>query len=135
MPLVQPLLVDSNIYIRLLRKQRDPVAALFVHYDPADLVTCGMVRLEVLRGVRDERLRERLGNFMATMRCVASDDTLWHEATRLAWRLDRRGFVIPAADALIAASALRVGAAVLTTDRDFDRVEELSVLAPPPTLA
>ena len=135
MTLAQPLLVDTNIYIRLLRKRRDPVSALFEHYDPANLVTCGMVRLEVLRGIREDRLRERLGSFMDMMQYVPSDPALWHEATALAWRLDRQGFVIPATDALIAASALRIGASVLTTDRDFDTIKELHVLAPPSTLA
>jgi predicted nucleic acid-binding protein len=130
----QPILVDTNIYIRLLRQKRDPAAALFEHFDTVNLITCGMVQLEVLRGIRHDRTRERLSDFFATMQYVTTDHALWREAADLAFRADRAGFVIPNTDAFIAACAFRRGAAVLTADIDFQRIEGLAVLAPPPTL-
>jgi predicted nucleic acid-binding protein len=39
--------------------------------------------------------------------------------------------VIPGTDAVIAASAMRLGAAVLTSDAHFRRIEGLRVIAPP----
>jgi predicted nucleic acid-binding protein len=130
----QPILVDTNVYIALLRQNRDPAAAFFEHYDSVHLVTCGMVRLEVLRGIRHDRMRERLGRFMDTMQYVPTDPALWDEAALLAWRADRQGYVVPNTDAFIAACAFRRGAAVLTHDVDFQRIPGLTVLAPPPTL-
>ncbi len=129
-----PILVDSSIYIRLMRQRLDPVAVLFEHYDTVNLVTCGMVRLEVLRGMREPRAAKRLEDFMGIMQYVPTDDRLWHEATALAWRIDRAGQTIQATDALIAASALRKGTSVLTRDSDFDRVPGLHVLRLPPHL-
>jgi predicted nucleic acid-binding protein len=129
-----PILVDSSVYIRLLRQRLDPVAVLFEHYDTVNLVTCGMVRLEVMRGVRVPRARERLEAFMSVMQYVQADDRLWREATDLAWRMDRLGQPIQATDAVIAASALRLGASVLTLDSDFQRVPGLHVLTLPPHL-
>ncbi|MEO0054293.1 MAG: hypothetical protein RLZZ50_240 [Verrucomicrobiota bacterium] len=129
-----PILVDSSVYIRLLRQRLDPVAVLFKHYDTVNLVTCGMVRLEVMRGVRVPRARERLEAFMSVMQYVQADDRLWREATDLAWRMDRLGQPIQATDAVIAASALRLGASVLTLDSDFQRVPGLHVLTLPPHL-
>ncbi len=129
-----PILVDSSVYIRLLRQRLDPVAVLFEHYDTVNLVTCGMVRLEVMRGVRVPRARERLEAFMSVMQYVQADDRLWREATDLAWRMDRLGQPVQATDAVIAASALRLGASVLTLDSDFQRVPGLHVLALPPHL-
>jgi predicted nucleic acid-binding protein len=126
-----PILVDSSIYIRLLRRRLDPVAVLFEHYDSVNLVTCGMVRLEVMRGMREPRAAKRLDDFMAVMQYVPADDRLWHEATQLAWKIDRAGETIQATDAIIAASALRKGASVLTLDSDFHRVPGLHVLSLP----
>ena len=126
-----PILVDSSVYIRLLRQRLDPVAVLFEHYDTVNLVTCGMVQLEVMRGMRESRARRRMEEFMAVMQYVPSDERLWREATDLAWRIDRAGQTIQATDALIAASALRLGASVLTLDSDFQRVPGLHTLRLP----
>lgn len=123
-----PILVDSSIYIRLMRQRLDPVAVLFEHYDTVNLVTCGMVRVEVLRGMREPIPRDRLAAFMSVMQYVPADDRLWQEATDLAWQIDRAGKTIQATDVLIAACALRRGAAVLTLDSDFQRVPGLHVL-------
>lgn len=129
-----PILVDSSVYIRLMRQRLDPVAVLFEHYDTVNLVTCGMVRLEVLRGVKHPNARERLAEFMSVMQYVPTDERLWREATNLAWRIDRLGQPIQATDSIIAASALRLGASVLTLDSDFQRVPGLHVLSLPPHL-
>lgn len=130
-----PILVDSSVYIRLMRQRLDPVAVLFEHYDTVNLMTCGMVRLEVLRGVKNPRLRERLEEFMSVMQYVQTDERLWREATALAAQSDRRGQPIQATDALIAAAALSKSASVLTLDSDFKRVPGLHVLSLPTDLA
>jgi predicted nucleic acid-binding protein len=129
-----PILVDSNIYIGLMRRRLDPVAVLFEHFDSVNLITCGMVRLEVLRGVRIPSLRTRLSEFMDVMQYVTADQHLWEEATQIAWECDRRGHVIPGPDAVIAACALRKSASVLTNDADFDRIPGLHVLRLPDSL-
>jgi predicted nucleic acid-binding protein len=46
-------------------------------------------------------------------------------------KLDRQGITIPGPDLVIAASALRLGAAVMTSDAHFNRIEGLRVIAPP----
>ena len=128
------VLVDSNVYIDLLRSKRDVIATLFqwnqAHHGVLSI--CGIVRLEVLRGVKSIKLLARISAFMDVMCNVPSDNRLWVEATDLAWLLDRKGMVIPGADIVIAASALRIGAAVLTTDAHFQQIDGLRVLAPPP---
>jgi len=111
-----------------MRQRLDPVAVLFEHYDTVNLVTCGLVRLEVIRGIKEPRPRQRLEAFMAVMQYVPTDERLWQEATHLAWRMDRTGQPIQATDALIAAAALSKGASVLTLDSDFQRVPGLHVL-------
>lgn len=126
-----PILVDSNIYIGLLRRGYDPVSVLFEHYDTTALITCGMVRLEVLRGVRLPKTLARLAAFMDVMQYVEADAQLWSEAITLAARTDRNGTPVSATDAYIAACAFRKGASVLTGDQDFKLIADLQVLELP----
>ena len=127
------VLVDSNVYIRLMKHGRDPVATLYdwSEREGRPLAVCGMVRLEVLRGVKVVRFYQSISDLMDVMINVPSDNRLWDEATDLAWNMDRKGFVIPGADAVIAASALRLGASVMTSDAHFSKVDGLRVIAPP----
>ncbi len=127
-----PILVDSNIYIGLMRRGYDPVSVLFEHYDTTNLVTCGMVRLEVLRGVRIPKTADRLTAFMDVMQYVEADAQLWSEAIALAARTDRKVTPVSATDAFIAACAFRRGASVLTEDKDFKFIADLPLLSLPP---
>ena len=101
----------------------------------ADLATCGMVRLEVERGLRAGRVRERLAAFLDVLVMIPTGNKVWTRATEIAWSLDRRGVTLPAQDCLIAACALAGGALVLTDDRHFDRIPGLRVLRPADELA
>jgi predicted nucleic acid-binding protein len=126
------ILVDSNVYIDLMRAGKDPLRTLGEWAGTTDLVICGMVRLEVLRGIKPLKARTALAGFMDVMINIPSDARLWQEATDLAWRMDRQGLVIPGTDALIAASALRINAAVLTSDAHFKLVPGMRVIHPRP---
>jgi predicted nucleic acid-binding protein len=125
------ILVDTNVYIDLMKYGRDPVSILGEWVGSSELVTCGMVRLEVLRGLKNPRVRQRISSFMDIMINVRTDAAFWPEATDLAWQLDRQGKVIPGTDIIIAACALRNSAAVLTSDAHFRFIEGLQVIAPP----
>lgn len=48
--------------------------------DHADLATCGMARLEVLRGIRMMKVLERMSAFFDMLQFVQSDLKLWNEA-------------------------------------------------------
>ncbi|MBU3665201.1 MAG: PIN domain-containing protein [Chthoniobacterales bacterium] len=124
------VLVDSNVYIGLLRRGLDPVEVLGDWAGPADLATCGMVRLEVERGLRVERVRRHMSAFFDVLIMIPTGNPAWARATELAWSLDRRGITLPAQDCLIAACAQAAGAAVLTDDRHFDYIARLEVLRP-----
>ena len=125
---INTVLVDSSMFIHLLRQQKDPAAELSSRAQRMDLATCGMVQLEVLRGVRIPRLREALSRFMSVMLYAATDFRMWDAATDIAWHLDRKGITLPAQDLIIAACAQRLDAAVLTLDNHFYDVPNLRVL-------
>ena len=124
-------MVDTNVYIDLLRSKQDAVDILYRWAGDRDLAVCGMIRLEVLRGVKSPKLLTKLSAFMDVMCNVPSNFSLWSAATDLAWKLDRAGITIPGPDVVIAASAMRLGAAVMTSDAHFSQVEGLRVITPP----
>ncbi len=127
------VLVDSNVYIDLLNARKDVVAVLVDWAEERDrnLAICGMIRLEVLRGVKSLKAFQRLSSLMDVMINIRTDNNLWTEATDLAWSLDRKGKIIPGPDAIIAAAALRTGSMVMTSDKHFSLIEGLRVIAPP----
>lgn len=122
------VLVDSCVFIDLLREGKDPAVELLGRVPSTDLATCGMVRLEVVRGVAHPKLRQAIEGFFDVMQNVPTDPRLWEETARLAWALDRAGHVLPAQDILIASCARRISAPVLTFDRHFDLIPGLRVL-------
>lgn len=124
-------MVDSNVFIDLLIRSRDPARSLLDWAGNRNLATCGMVRLEVLRGITIPKSHRNTSAFFNVMINVPSNNRLWDAAAELAWKLDRKGIVIPGTDVLIAASAMQIGAAVLTTDAHFSRIGGLEVIAPP----
>lgn len=124
------VLVDSNVFIGLLRRGRDPVEDLGAWAGSTDIATCGMVRLEVERGLRVERVRRHISAFFDVLIMIPTGNSTWAAAVDLAWKLDRRGITLPAQDCLIGACALAAGSAVLTDDRHFDHIPDLRILRP-----
>jgi len=119
-------LVDSNVFISLMRDGQDPVRWLGDRLQ--DIYTCGMVRLEVLRGIKNPRQRDAMADFFDVLCNVPTDNRLWEQAAVLGWELDRQGHVIPAQDVLIAACALRSGVPVMTADKHFQGIPGLRVM-------
>jgi len=120
-----PVLVDSSIFIGCMRQGIDPLDHLLGRYPLTGLVTCGVVKAEVLRGMKSIKFRDRLDGLFQVMRFVQTNEKLWDKAWQLAWNMDRQGRVIPLTDIVIAACAMEEGAAVLTNDRHFDLVPGL----------
>lgn len=60
---------------------------------------------------------------------VRTDSCFWDEASALAWQLDRKGKVIPSQD-IIAACAMRLGAAILTSNAHLRVIDGLEILTP-----
>jgi predicted nucleic acid-binding protein len=125
------VLVDSNIYIRLLRLDLTPDKALDDWAQDYDLITCGMVRMEVERGIKAEKSRRYIASMFDLMLYVPTTNSLWERASQLAWQLDRQGLILPAQDILIACCARQAVAAVMTLDRHFHSIPELEVIDDP----
>jgi predicted nucleic acid-binding protein len=125
-----PVLIDSNVYIDLLRARKDPLLHLSQKVRLENVLCCGVVKSEVLRGIPQLKARNRLEAFFAITQMVATSAKLWEEVWQLAWKLDRQGRCLPLTDIIIASCALREGAAVMTSDRHFEQIPGLMVIRP-----
>lgn len=121
------ILVDSSVYIDILRADRNPAIELASEFEITEIAGCNVVRCEVLRGVIRPEARERLRQFFDLLIHVGTDHRVWQATEDLAWELDRAGKIIPLPDLIIAICALRLGATVLTMDRHFQKIPELRV--------
>lgn len=124
----RPVLVDSSYYIDRLRQRKPLMRELRAIASNRSLATCGAIRCEVSRGIREPAARKLLHQVWSTMLYVPTDNRLWESTGELLWQLDRQGKVVPAIDALIAESAKRVGAVILTLDSHFQMIPGIIVV-------
>jgi predicted nucleic acid-binding protein len=121
-------LVDSSFFIGCLRAGGDPLEELAGHSDDWELLTCGVVQVEVLRGMKQKKAHQRMVNYMGCMLYVPTLNAVWERAAALAWDLDRLGRTMQVTDLLIASCALESDAAVLTFDSVFLNVPDLRTI-------
>lgn len=118
------ILGDSSAWIDHLRDRRSRATRrLRELLGDAELVTTDVVVMEVLAGSKDERERRLLERMLASHRNVAAESRDF-EAAAAIYRTCRRQGATPRSllDCLVAAVAIRVDAAVLHRDRDFDLI-------------
>ena len=120
-------LIDSSIYIGWLRQKQSPALLLQSHAQRGEVLTCGVVRAEVLRGVTNPAAREDLTDFFDLLPEIPTTPAVWNQITGLAWELDRTGLVLPLPDLIIAACAMSVDAGVVSTDDHFNKIPGLKV--------
>ncbi|MDB6007609.1 MAG: PilT protein domain protein [Prosthecobacter sp.] len=122
-----PVLVDSSFYIGMTRQGKNPLPLLTYLAVDRDLAVCGVIRAEVGRGIRLPKVRDAFHDFWDVMINVQTDSKLWLQAEDLAWKLDRRGKILPLTDIVIACCAMRLGATILTHDHQFLEIPGIHV--------
>lgn len=126
------IVVDTSAWIEHFRQTGSP-AHLTVRRlldQDAPLAITEMVVAEVLVGARDEVEHRRLRRRLLACRMLPVDGLPGFEsAAKLAQRCRARGITPSVSDCLIAAPALRAGAALLHADRDFDAIASVTELA------
>lgn len=121
------VVADSSFYIHALRSKRQPFLEMERLAGDVEWATTGMVMLEVCRGLRDPKMRDRFTERYATMIYLPTTHAIWERAVRLAWTLDRQDRSLPAQDIVIAAACLSGGACLLTHDAHFAVIPGLTV--------
>lgn len=128
----RPSLIDSSAWIEFFRATGSPAnLALREHIrSGALLATTGPVAMELLAGARSPAESRRIRRSLAACRSLAVRADDWVDAASIYARC-RLGGTTPRnlLDCLIAAVAIRAGAAVLAQDRDFELIARHTDLA------
>jgi predicted nucleic acid-binding protein len=119
------LMVDSAWIIDRMRSGEDFRQRLLTTLRSGSLYNCGVIRAEVLRGLKSPALRDEVTDFFDIVPEVPCNAALWRKVAELGWTLGRRGKWPPVNDLVIAVCALRVGATLITPDVHFDDVPNL----------
>lgn len=125
------ILADTSAWVEYLRGTENSAnSRLRALIGTGSLATTDVVVMEILAGARDDLHRRRLRTLLGQceyIRTSAPDD--FEQAAALSARCRQAGFTIRAlTDCLIAAVALREGAAVLHADRDFEALARCAPL-------
>ena len=123
-------LIDTSAWIFALRKNphteiKERIDKLLEHHS---VVTAGMVKLELLGGVKEDSEFSRLKTYLDALENIEIDSRLWEEASQLAFDLRRKGATVPYTDILIAAVAIRTKAVLLHADSHFDLIAQYAKL-------
>jgi predicted nucleic acid-binding protein len=126
--MLEPILVDSAVYIDRLRAGHDIRQELMPWLANGLLYNCGLIRGEVIRGFRSAQLKSEMSAFFDIVPEVPTTARLWQQVAELAWSLDRStGGHRPLTDILIARCAIQVGAVLISPDRHFEDIPGLRV--------
>jgi len=124
----KPHMIDSAAYIDMMRAGLDPRQVLAPILKAGLLYSCGVVRAEVLRGIRSEKHYLEMERFFDIVPEVPTGARFWRDVSKLGWALGRKGKWPPVSDLAIANAALGVKAVLVSPDAHFDDVLGLKVI-------
>ena len=115
-------LVDTSAWIFALRKEFVPTVKERISQLLRDhiVLTNGMIKLELLGGVRTEKEFRRLKARLDALDEVEVSASVWERACAMAFDLRRKGITVPYADILMAACALKTESTLVHADAHFD---------------
>lgn len=125
-------MVDTSAWVEFLRATGsavdDKLTAALQRGEPIGVVD--VVRLELLAGARDDTAAEELRRLLARGTALPASSPADHEAAALLYRQARSTGkpVRSLLDCLVAAAALRLDAPLLTRDKDYEVLAEVSSL-------
>jgi tRNA(fMet)-specific endonuclease VapC len=125
-------LLDTNAWIHYLKLPESPIHTKLAALLPADVVTCSIVRSELLHGAEKYGNRQRrlalVAQTLSPYRSIPFDDDDAAEYARIRHALELVGLAIGPYDLQIAAICVRHGFTLVTSNTsEFSRVAGLVV--------
>ena len=130
--MVMDYLLDTNVWIELLRGKNITLALRFAQARPNELRVCSVVRSELMHGAQKyddpAKRREKVAGILRPRLSLPFDDRCADKYGEIRHDLELRGCVIGPFDLQIAAIALVHDLTVVTNNtKEFKRVEGLLV--------
>ena len=124
-------LLDTNTWIHYLKHVGSPVEERLRQTPAREVAVCSVVWAELLHGARKYEKREtrvaRIEQTLSPFQSLPFDDGAARRYAEVRDDLETRGQVIGPYDLLIAAIALVHGLIVVTNNREFSRIDGLTV--------
>ena len=120
--MIDSIVIDSSVWIRVLRKSPDEVLAEEVDFLIRDkrAAFVQVIKIEVLSGATTTKDFESLKQSFEGLVKLEVDEGVWELSAKWAFELRRAGISVPLTDILIAATASMNNALVLHADKHFD---------------
>ena len=127
-----PYLLDTNAWIHYLKRSDSPIRVRLAALQPIDIVTCAIVRSELLHGAKkygnSTRRTAVVSQTLAPFKSVPFDDAAAVEYARIRHELETAGCVIGPYDLQIAAICAHHGLTLVTNNvGEFSRVHGLKI--------
>ena len=118
------VIIDTSAWLFALRKDfhpsvKDRIETILLE---SDVAINGLIKLELLGGTKTEKEYKRLKSRLDSLFYIESTESLWEEASLLAFRLRRKGVTVPFTDIFIAVSAITHKAMLVHVDTHFDLI-------------
>lgn len=128
-------LLDANAFSDLMRKDPRTEAQLAALSSSDEVVICPIVRGEILYGLarlqqgrrRDDLVRQAVPLFIS-IACLPVPEAAADAYASVKRAREQRGLSLDENDLWIAATAIAVGATLVTRDRDFASIDGLSTI-------
>jgi tRNA(fMet)-specific endonuclease VapC len=120
------ILLDTSFLIELLIERREAVM-MVQDIDAEEKIISSVSLYELFIGAQRLKKISDIEDMCETMEIIAPDRIIAKRAAFLQLSLRERGKIIPAFDALIAATAIEKKAVVFSNDRHFREIDDLQV--------
>lgn len=124
------ILPDTCAWIDFFNARETPLASAVEYLlQSGEVYTCGVVKYELVQGVRSGKEEKMLASAMQSLFYIEMTESHWLKAGKLTAFLRRKGITIPLSDILIAVIAKEENLTILTTDWHFGQVPEIKTIA------
>ena len=124
-----PVLVDTSVWIELLRDSEHPLRSHLENLVATDRARiCRAIVAELIQGAVSAKDLEAAEGLAETVPLLEADDFLWLEAGRLGRRLRQKGATVGLFDCYLAALATKHQCLLLSLDKHFAWISKASPL-------
>jgi len=118
-------LVDTSAWVSFLRGDAEAVSRVDPLLAECRVAISGPVYAEVLSGMPNRVLQNRLRTLFRSFHWLAEPADVWDRVADVRFALAPQGYQATLVDVLIALAAAETGVGLLTRDRDFERIRRV----------